>query len=94
MPADCFRWFSTATATLEVVRRFSWTLLRVEAEHSTNVSKLRAFDDAPLPSLERARLAAAAGAFYQNGGAGGKRSMYRPELMAATTVHHGARSIL
>jgi hypothetical protein len=29
----------------------------VEAEHTTNVGKMRAFDDAPLPSLERARSA-------------------------------------
>ena len=51
------RWWSTAAATLEVVRRFTWTLLRIEAEHVTNVGKTRAFDDVPLPTLERLRLA-------------------------------------
>ena len=54
-------WFSTATAALEIIRRVIWTLLRVEAEHTTNVGKMRAFDDAPLPSLERARLASMQG---------------------------------
>ena len=42
-----------------MIRRFTWTLIRVEAEHVTNVGKQRAFAEVPLPSLERARLAAA-----------------------------------
>jgi hypothetical protein len=46
----------TATGTLECVRRFTWTLLRVEAEHTTNVGKMRAFNEVPLPNLERMRL--------------------------------------
>jgi hypothetical protein len=88
-------WLSTAFATLEVLRRFTWTLIRVEAEHATNVGKQRAFADVPLPSIDRARLAAT-----QNWGqvqdvgklrrrkAGRKRNQgnMRAELMAQTTV--------
>eukprot|EP01047_Picozoa_sp_COSAG01_P059536 COSAG01_NODE_7162_length_3324_cov_2.125891_2_plen_568_part_00 len=51
-------WWSTSAATLEVVRRFTWTLLRIEAEHVTNVGKTRAFNEVPLPTLERLRLVA------------------------------------
>ena len=77
-------------------------VIRVEAEHSTNVGKQRAFTEAPLPSLERERLAAAtAGGFstarmneYRGGemAAAGRRrrkgrsNLLRADLMAQTTV--------
>ena len=93
-------WLSTAFATLEVVRRFTWTLIRVEAEHVTNVGNQRAFADVPLPSIDRVRLAATQNWYCEGGvqdvrisGArkrkGGKKSgggNLRVELMAQTTV--------
>ncbi len=88
-------WLSTAFATLEVVRRFTWTLIRVEAEHVTNVGKQRAFADVPLPSMDRARLAATqnwgqvqdVGKVRRRRGARKKnRGNMRAELMAQTTV--------
>jgi hypothetical protein len=88
-------WLSTAFATLEVVRRFTWTLIRVEAEHVTNVGKQRAFADVPLPSMDRARLAATqnwgqvqnVGKVRRRRGAVNKnRGNMRAELMAQTTV--------
>ena len=85
-------WLSTAFATLEVWRRFTWTLIRVEAEHVTNVGKQRAFADVPLPSMDRARLAATQnwGQVQDVGKVRRRRNRnsknMRAELMAQTTV--------
>ena len=87
-------WLSTAFATLEVVRRFTWTLIRVEAEHVTNVGKQRAFADVPLPSMDRARLAATqnweqvqdVGKVRRRRGVRNRNGNMRAELMAQTTV--------
>lgn len=36
-------------ATLEIIRRFTWAILRVENEHLNNVGQFRAVDFIPLP---------------------------------------------